>query len=221
MANEHAGHRSRLRRQFLKNGIDSLYPHQILELLLFYAIPQKDTNGLSHALINRFGSLSGVLDASFEELMTVNGVGESTAILIKAASEVYPEYGVGEKRRICLSNRFIVDAYYGNIFRPSDGEQLAVTLVDDGLAVILTKKFGYKDPVLQCDAAVRNILAAISENYGCRCIIAHYRPSGLSLTSAELEAAEKIINSVRAVHAVVEEYFIMSENEITTLKMYR
>ena len=149
MTNEHAGHRQRLRGQFLKNGPDSLYPHQLLELLLFYAIPQKDTNGLAHSLINRFGSLSAVLDASPEELMSVKGVGRNTAILIKAASEVYAEYGTATQKSIALSNRFILDAYYGNVFRPSDGEQLAVTLLDDGLSVILTKTFGYKSPLLQ------------------------------------------------------------------------
>ncbi len=221
MPNEHAGHRQRLRRQFLKNGIDGLYPHQILELLLFYAIPQKDTNGLAHSLINRFGSLSAVLDATPEELMTVSGVGRSTAILIKAASEVYSEYGTTVQKGIVLENRFILDAYYGNIFRPSDGEQIAVTLVDDDFAVILTKKFGYSEPTLQSGAAARAIISTVTENNGSRCIIAHYRPSGLKLSREELEAAEKLMKTVRSVCPSVEEYFIMSESELTTLKAYR
>ncbi len=220
MTNEHAGHRQRLRGQFLKNGPDSLYPHQLLELLLFYAIPQKDTNGLAHSLINRFGSLSAVLDASPEELMSVKGVGRNTAILIKAASEVYAEYGTASQKSIALSNRFILDAYYGSVFRPSDGEQLAVTLLDDGLSVILTKKFGYKSPLLQREAAERMIISTVVKNGGSRCIVAHYRPSGVTLRRDELENAKKLMKAVRAVCPSVEEYFIMSESEITTLKSY-
>lgn len=82
--NIHAGHRARQRRLFLKNGFTpETPPHQILEILLYYAIPRKDTNVLAHQLIERFGSFSGVLEASVEDLMTVKGVSENVACLIK------------------------------------------------------------------------------------------------------------------------------------------
>ena len=64
--NIHEGHRERLRQRFLKEGLQNFQPHNVLELLLFFSIPLKDTNEEAHALINTFGSLSGVFDASFE-----------------------------------------------------------------------------------------------------------------------------------------------------------
>ena len=64
----HKGHRERLKGRFLETGLDSFTDVQALELLLFYAIPQKDTNPIAHALLDRFGSLSQVLDAQVEEL---------------------------------------------------------------------------------------------------------------------------------------------------------
>ena len=67
MANPHKGHRERLKLRFLESGLDSFTDVQALELLLFYAIPQKDTNPIAHALLERFGSLSQVLDAEVEE----------------------------------------------------------------------------------------------------------------------------------------------------------
>jgi DNA repair protein RadC len=67
----HKDHRSRVKNRFLAEGLDHFEPHNILELLLFYAIPQKDTNELAHTLINRFGSLEKVFDASFQDLLTV------------------------------------------------------------------------------------------------------------------------------------------------------
>ena len=64
----HDGHREKKRQQFLRHGLDSFADHEVLELLLFYAIPRKDTNPIAHALMDRFGSLDAVLSAPVEEL---------------------------------------------------------------------------------------------------------------------------------------------------------
>lgn len=83
MDTNHSGHRSRVKKEFLSRGLEGWPAHRVLELLLFYAIPQGDVNALAHELIERFGSLSGVLDATVEDLKSVPGVGEHTAVLIK------------------------------------------------------------------------------------------------------------------------------------------
>lgn len=80
--NIHAGHRGRVKNEFRQRGLEGFPEHRVLELLLFYALPQWDTNPLAHRLIERFGSLAGVLDASVEELCQVKGVGEHAALLI-------------------------------------------------------------------------------------------------------------------------------------------
>ena len=79
--NVHENHRQRLRDKFLANP-NSLNKHEILELLLFYAIPRKNVNPLAHQLIDKFGSINGVLTASANELLTVDGMGKSTASFI-------------------------------------------------------------------------------------------------------------------------------------------
>ena len=79
----HAGHRSRVKTEFLARGLEGWPDYRALELLLFYAIPQGDVNDLAHVLIDRFGSLAGVLDASADELKKVPGVGEHTAVLLR------------------------------------------------------------------------------------------------------------------------------------------
>ena len=81
--NPHAGHRKRLRDAYLRGGFEALSDVNRLELLLFYAFRQGDTNPLAHKLLDHFGSLSGVLDADIEQLMQVDGIGESSAILIR------------------------------------------------------------------------------------------------------------------------------------------
>ena len=90
--NHHAGHRQRVKEEFLARGIEGWPDHRVLELMLFYALPQGDVNPLAHELIDRFGSLAGVLDALPEELQSVKGVGEHAAILLKLFVEVDRRY---------------------------------------------------------------------------------------------------------------------------------
>lgn len=75
----HTGHRSRMRQRFLQNGLENFADHEVLELLLFYAIPRRDVNPTAHMLLDRFGSLPGVLDAPKEELRAIPGVGPKVA----------------------------------------------------------------------------------------------------------------------------------------------
>jgi len=95
----HKGHRARLREQYENFGIDSLEDHRILELLLFYSIPRGDTNPIAHRLLDRFGSLFGVMKASVSELTSITGVGKASASLIHTAADLMKRAMINE----CLS----------------------------------------------------------------------------------------------------------------------
>ena len=84
----HSGHRQRLRNRFIENGLDGFNDHEILELILFYCIPRKDTNELAHKLLDHFGSLSAVFNASVEQLMVVDGISTSAAVFITMIAPV-------------------------------------------------------------------------------------------------------------------------------------
>lgn len=86
--NLHAGHRSRMRHRFFCTGLDGFADHEVLEFLLFYAIPRQDVNPMAHALMNKFGTLPGVLDASVEDLCTVYGVGPKIARFLNLIPDV-------------------------------------------------------------------------------------------------------------------------------------
>lgn len=88
----HAGHRARMRMRYHETGLAGFQPHEILELILFSAIPKRDVNPLAHELMNRFGSLGGVLQASEEELLSVPGVGKHTSELLHALRDVMKDY---------------------------------------------------------------------------------------------------------------------------------
>ena len=83
----HDGHRAKMRQRFLKGGLENFADHEALELLLYYAIPRRDTNPIAHALMERYGSLSAVLAAPVDDLKKVEGVGESAAVLRSGKSK--------------------------------------------------------------------------------------------------------------------------------------
>ena len=106
----HTGHRLRLKAEFLARGLEGWPDHKVLELLLCYAIPQGDVNGLAHELVERFGSLAGALDASVEELKKVPGVGEHTAVLLRMLPALLGRYQ-GSRARLAAVINWPEDAY--------------------------------------------------------------------------------------------------------------
>lgn len=85
--NIHAGHRERLRTRYKRCGFDDFQEHEVLELLLFHSIPRANTNPIAHNLLNRFGSLYAVMNADYNELCEVEGVGPASAALIRIVGD--------------------------------------------------------------------------------------------------------------------------------------
>ena len=100
----HTGHRERMKAEFLARGLEGWPDHRVLELLLFYTIPQGDVNDLAHELVERFGSLAGVLDASVEELKKVKGVGDHTAVFLRMLPAVLGRYQGARTRLSAIIN---------------------------------------------------------------------------------------------------------------------
>ena len=91
--NIHKGHRERVRERFIKDGnLDSFQDHEIIEFLLFYAIKMRDTNELAHRMIERFGSLHALLNASPKEIAEKCSVSENTAVLVSLIPHLCRRY---------------------------------------------------------------------------------------------------------------------------------
>lgn len=96
--NTHEQHRERLRKRFrAEGGFNNFEEHNVLEMILFYAIPRKDTNEIAHRLLNEFGSFSNVLNAPYESLVKVEGIGEGAATFLKMLPEVCRRYMKGDE----------------------------------------------------------------------------------------------------------------------------
>ncbi len=135
--NLHSGHRQRLRDKF-KSGKESFKEHELLELLLSYSIPRKDTNALAHSLINEFGSLKGVLEADVELLNSAHGIGESTACFLSLVGYLNKTLNKKEPLKIKLSSISDCQKSLPEMFKGYDHEVFIVFYLNQANSVTNT-----------------------------------------------------------------------------------
>ena len=133
----HDGHRQRMRERFEKSGLDSFDSVNVLELLLFYALPRRDTNVVAHKLLDTFGSLNGVLEADIAMLESVEGVGHSAALFLRLIGEVARRKDLRQVKRGQKMDTFkqIVD-FMQPLFGGLTVERVYVLLLDGSARVI-------------------------------------------------------------------------------------
>ncbi|MEG2454295.1 MAG: hypothetical protein RSB20_05460, partial [Clostridia bacterium] len=102
----HDGHRERMRQRISEYGIDSLQPHEVLEYVLYHAVPRKDTNLIAHNLINKYGSLSKVFSADVDDLLTISGMTHNAAHLLISLPQILRYYQKDlQSNKICIKTR--------------------------------------------------------------------------------------------------------------------
>lgn len=181
--NIHSGHRDRMKEIFEKNGLENFSTIEKLEFLLFFAIPQKDVNPISHALLDEFKTIDNVLSAPLNSLCKVPGVGKHTALMIKTVFAFVNEYGKSVLDKQILSTsvakQFSQDLYRGKVI-----EEFTVVCLTSQNKVINYKTLatGHDSKVA---VAIRDITAfALS----CKCtniLLIHNHPHGVCYPSRE------------------------------------
>ncbi len=216
--NEHAGHRNRLRETFRQNGIEGMADHQVLELLLTYALPRVDVNPLAHRLLDRFGSLIEVISARPDQLMQVQGIGESAAVFLSL---------IGQVDRRVLLQRFSHESKRPTLATPSSlgGYMLTLGLQDryETLRLVcLNKKYEliYESVVsagslTEVLADPRPILETALVHKACFIALSHNHPSGDVRPSREDEAAALRIEAAAEVVGIgVADQFILGRGAV-------
>ena len=182
---DHAGHRERLRRRFDQEGLTGFAPHEALELLLTFALPRIDTNGLAHALIRRFGSLSGVLEASKAELTQVEGIGPHAAALITMMVPLLRMYEQEKLQpRLCLGNYGKLTAYCRTLFLGAGVEQFYVLCLDAKLNLLTAARLSQGTPS-EVSVQPRQVVQELIRHNAMGAVICHNHPSGSVLPSRE------------------------------------
>ena len=208
----HEGHKRRLRNKFLKNeSLDSFYNHEILELLINFVIKRQDTNPLAHRLIAEFGSLSGVFEASFDELMKVEGVGDVTATLIKLQYELFRAYAESKYE---LKNQMycedFVAPYLRSKFLGMKYEILYVICLDARKRIINCKMVnkGFCDEMF---FDMRDFMSKITESTR-SVVLAHNHPSGIMKPSqSDLETTRRLEKRLREYRVEIYDHLIFTD----------
>ena len=183
----HDGHRQRMKSRFRENGASAFDDHNLLEMLLFYAVPRRDTNELAHKLINRFGTYSAVLEASIDELMTVEGIGESAAVLIKLVPEMNKRY---MQRNIetegVINSVKTAGQYFVSKFAYETIEISYAMFLDSKNRIISCREIS-RGVVNGTDISIRAIAEQALACKATSVIFAHNHPDGVPVPSAEDE----------------------------------
>ena len=211
--NLHAGHRTRLKNRFLKEGIDGFEKHNMLELLLFYALPRQDTNPIAHALLNRFGSLSGVFAADIAELCAVEGVSEHTATLIKLVPEI-ARYAASEPDRgevytsLNKVGDLMVKRYAGVHV------EIAYLLLFDNRAHLLDIVKVSTGTANRVEIDLRRVIECALKRNATSAVLTHNHPNGTLTPSAEdIATTEEVEKALKTIHVPLREHLLVAGNK--------
>lgn len=211
--NIHAGHRERLRERFSRSGLDDFADHEVLELLLTYAIPRVDVNATAHHLIERFGSVAGALDALPEELCDVEGIGPAAAQFLTILPCVFRRYALNKSKpgepmdTLAKIGEFLHAKYTGITF-----ERVYLLLFDNSMRLIDCCHLD-DGAVNSSKVTVRRVVELCMFKHASCAVLAHNHPMGLAIPSgADIEVTRSVENAMEAVGMNFLEHIIVTEN---------
>jgi DNA repair protein RadC len=217
--NHRAGHRSRLRDRFRKAGPDSVQDHELLELVLFRAIPRREVKDLAHLLIDRFGDLSAVLAAPREDLLTIAGVSEGVAddfLVVRAAALRFGQSKI--LHRPALANWQDLVIYCRTKMAENQLEEFHVLFLDKQNRIIADEKMG-QGTVDHTPVYPREVIKRALSLNATALIIAHNHPSGNSSPSrADIEMTHKLRDLAKGFNIDLHDHLIVARGEVLSFK---
>lgn len=214
----HDGHRQRLKKLFLKEGLDNFYDYQALELLLYYCIPRKDTNPIAHSLIDYFGSLSQVLEAPVEELMRVEGVGEHAATFLHLVTEVGRYYLVNRSSRVKIlpsiedCAKYMLPYFFGR-----RNETVFLLCLDAKCKVLCCRELG-EGTVNSAAISVRKIMETALTVNATAVVLAHNHPSGIAVPSGDdIQTTRRIAAALSAVEIHLVDHIVVADDDYVSM----
>ena len=207
--NVHAGHRERVRMRFLEEGLDGFEDHEILELLLYYCIPKKDTNELAHRMIREFGTLADLLEADPHDVSRRCGVGTNTAVLVSLGvplSRRYMKRKWGERPIINSSTKageYALTLFTGRIY------EAFFTICLDSQNRVNHAALVHEGTINEAPVYPRIIVETALRHKANSVILAHNHPGGsLKPSGADIEVTRKIVSALKPIAINVVDHII-------------
>lgn len=214
------GHRERIKEKFLKNGIDGFAEYEILELLLTYCIPRKDTKPISKELLNKFKSLDNVFKADFDKLSAIDGLGKNSIAFLKLIGDlpsiIYKDElknkKLVDKETLKISNKDILLKYLRNKIGYEEIEKFYVLYLSSSNEVIEFEEnsVGTLD---RSSVYPREIYKKIINLNAKSIILAHNHPSdNITPSKCDIELTNEIAKGLKNFGALLIEHIIVTKN---------
>ncbi len=222
MENLHKGHRERMREEFLAMP-DSVKPadHKLLEMLLFYGIPQKDTNPIAHTLINTFGSFHAVLEADVTELSNVKGMTKNAACLIKLLLPMARAYILDKYDDTAFSStdeitNYILANYFGV------HKEICSLLCMNHAGKLLSYDVISEGDIDSVGISIRTIIEKIIQTGATSIVLAHNHPSGIALPSpSDVTITATISKALKTVNVKLVDHIIIANDDHISMALSR
>lgn len=216
--NAHENHRERMRERYLLNGTDGMEPHEILELMLYYTIPRCDTNPIAHKLIDTFGSFSGVLEASAEDLAEVDGIGKKAAVFLKLFNDVHRVYETDKvKNTKQLKSLEEIGQYLMPRFIGRRNE-IVLLLCLDSKNEIICSHIMFEGSVNSAAFDIRQLVGTAIRTNAASVVIAHNHPGGMALPSfKDIQTTRRIMNILNQLGIQLTDHIIYAGKDYVSL----
>ena len=211
--NLNAGHRKRLRERFKKAGLAGFHDYEFIELLLTYAIPQKDVKPIAKELIRHFKGIKGIFDASIEELTSVTGIGERAAILIRLLKEGATSYLKTriQDKEVLSSPRDVFDFCHHAISGEKNEKFMVIYLSTKNEVIdVETLEEG---TINQTAVYPRKIIEGALKHNASALIFVHNHPSGdPNPSKTDRQLTEDLKKAVSTIDITVHDHIIIGRN---------
>ena len=214
----HDGHRARMRKRFRDFGLSAFEPVNALELLLFFSHCRADTNQLAHRLMERFGSFSGVLDAPYDLLLQVEGVGPSTATLLGLVRQAAGLYATDRASTgVVLDSTEAIGKFFLPRFVGCTNEQAYVALLDDKHKLLRCTKLS-EGTANATALPIKKVVAEVVATNATGVILAHNHPYGVALPSpVDKRFTWQLAEALRLINVRLLDHIVVADDDFVSM----
>lgn len=218
----HNNHRSRIRREALDFGMEHMPDYKVLEIFLYGCLARGDTNELAHRIIEHFGSIDALMDATGDELMRVSGVGEQTAVEIMSAMELNRRCmrarieRANDEKNVYTSLQKIAERMW-TYFQGLNKERLYMLLFDNRMALISQQVIS-NGSINSTDVCNYAIVKHIVDKNAANVVLAHNHPHGNATPSPEdIQVTDSLFHFLKGIGIPLREHIIIADDRFSSI----
>lgn len=214
----HDGHRQRMKERFCQNGLDGMNDHEVLEMLLYYCIPRRNTNEIAHHLLKEFKTLPNVMNASVKELEKVEGMGHNAAVFVSFVRQMERYFVCADVDEENILNS--MDKCYRYLTKrfTARKNETVMLLCLDAKCKVLGCHVVSEGSVNSAGISIRKIVDMALSTNATSVVLAHNHPSGIALPSAEdIQTTKRVARALHMVDVVLNDHIVVVDDDYVSM----